>query len=71
MLAERNIRQEWLERTIRQPTLVEPDPVRPRVLRAFRRIAERGNRVLRVVYARRSGIVRVITVLFDRGARLG
>ena len=70
MLAERNIRQEWLERTIRSPKLVEPDPLRPGVLRAFRRIPERDNRVLRVVYVRRTDTVRVITVFFDRRARV-
>jgi hypothetical protein len=69
MLAERGIRREWVNLTILDPAAIEPDPSRPGVLRAFRRIAERGNLFLRVVYTQAGETVRVITVFFDRGRR--
>ena len=39
MLAERNIPREWVELTIRAPELVEPDPTRASITRAYRRMA--------------------------------
>jgi len=68
MIVERNIERDWVHDTIRSPDFVESDPDRPDIKRAFRRIPERGNRVLRVAYAEEDHI-RVITLFFDRGRR--
>ena len=48
--AERGLDREWIERTVRAPEFVEPDPSRPGVLRAFASLPERGGRILRVAY---------------------
>jgi hypothetical protein len=69
MLAERGIDREWIERTIREPDEIEPDPSRANVIRAFRSIPERNGRVLRVVYSTSADQIRVITAFFDRARR--
>jgi len=66
MLIERGIDRAWLETTIRDPEAIEPDPKRPGVLRAFRRIPEHGGRTLRVVYAPAGDSLKILTVFFDR-----
>jgi hypothetical protein len=69
MLVERRIERAWVELTIRTPDTAEPDPTRPGVTRAFRRIAERDGGILRVAYVSVGDIVRVLTVFFDRARR--
>jgi hypothetical protein len=69
MLLERQIDREWLEQTIAEPEVLEHDPSKPNVLRAFRRIPQRGHRMLRVAYIPAEASIRVITVFFDRGRR--
>ncbi len=69
MLIERGIDRAWVEATVQEPDAKEPDPKHPGVLRAFRRIPERGNRTLRVVYASVGDSLRVLTVFFDRKRR--
>jgi hypothetical protein len=69
MLTERNIKRDWVERTLTDPQSVEPDPSRDNVFRAYRPIAERDNRVLRVVYTQDKNEVRVLTSFFDRARR--
>ena len=69
MLFERGIDRAWVEATIRSPETLEPDAERPGVLRAFRRVSERGGRMLRVVYAPTGDSLRVLTVFFDRKRR--
>lgn len=66
MLIERSIERDWIERTIATPDIVESDPDRPDVFRAFKRIPERGDRLLRVAYVRTGETVRVVTAFFDR-----
>ena len=66
MLIERQIELAWVETTIREPQAVEPDPTRPGVFRAFRRITERDGRFLRVVYVPSGDTIRVLTAFFDR-----
>jgi hypothetical protein len=66
MLVERKIEASWVELAIREPEAVEPDPLRPGVLLAFRRVPERGGRFLRVVYVQDSNLIRVLTAFFDR-----
>ncbi len=51
MLAEREIDRGWVERTVKEPDEMEPDPNRAQVVRVFRSIPERDGRVLRVVYS--------------------
>jgi hypothetical protein len=46
------------------------DPDRPDIKRAFRRISERGNRVLRVAYVETEDAIRVVTLFFDRGKQI-
>jgi hypothetical protein len=67
MMTERDISPEWIERTLASPDSQEPDPLREGVIRAFRRIPERDNRVLRVAYARNGDTYRIIATFLDRG----
>ena len=67
-MGERKLAQEWIAETIHSPAFTEPDPTQPGAIRAFRRIAAFGNRVLRVVYYDAGTEYRVITVFFDRQA---
>jgi len=69
MLIERGIDRAWVETTIYEPESVDPDPAQPGVFRAYRRIAERGGRFLRVVYVPGDQNIRVLTAFFDRTRR--
>ena len=68
-MAERMISAAWVERTVGAPELRAPDPNDSDVEQFFRRVPERGGRVLRV--AVNTGVVpwRVVSVFFDRGMR--
>lgn len=68
-LAERAIERAWVERTLSSPESVEPDPIHPDRMRAFRALPERDGRVLRVVYVPIPGGARVVTMFLDRGRR--
>jgi hypothetical protein len=59
----------WIEATVRHPERTAPDPNDAALTRAWRRIAERGGRVLRVVYRQAGGDIVIVSVVFDRGAR--
>ncbi len=69
VLAERGIERAWIERTLNEPETIERDLSGAGTYRAFRAIAERGNRVLRVVYTQSGDDVRIITAFFDRARR--
>ena len=69
VLAERTISREWVERTVREPELRQPDPNDPLVERFFRRIPENDGRTLRVVVNTRVAPWRVVSVFFDRSKR--
>ena len=69
MLTERGISVEWLERTLNETTLREPDPLDPSAERRYRPIPGRDGRVLRVVVDLSVEPVCVITVFFDRNMR--
>ena len=69
MLVERDLSRSWIETTITHPEMVEPDPDRPNVLRAYRRIPERRGLWLRVAYVLAGDSARVITAFFDRAQR--
>jgi capsule polysaccharide modification protein KpsS len=66
VLDEREIRIEWLERTLSAPELVLLDPDAVTVERRFRRIPEFGGRVLRVAVNTAVDPNRVVSVFFDR-----
>ena len=66
VLAERNITIEWLERTLREPELKQPDPKDATLERRYRKIPEHENRVLRVVVNTTVAPERVVGVYFDR-----
>jgi Domain of unknown function (DUF4258) len=67
-MAERNIDEEWVSRTLTNPVLTQPDLQDPQCSCAYSVISECGGRVLKVVYANQHPL-RVITAYFDRGMR--
>ena len=69
MVVEREIDRAWVYDTINDPEVLEDDPHRPDVKRAFRRIPAQGNRVLRVAYVESAHEIRVVTLFFDRARR--
>jgi hypothetical protein len=69
VLEEREIPVEWLERVLNSPQRIEPDPADAELEHSLGRIAEFGNRVLRVVVNKTVRPVMVITVYFDRTMR--
>lgn len=70
MLAERSIEVAWVEQTVEVPEAIEHDRIDARLDHCLRRIAEYGNRVLRVVADRAQDPVLVVTAFFDRNARI-
>jgi hypothetical protein len=68
-LRKRKIELAWLERALADPDWREVDASKPGLTHAFVRIAERNDRVLRVVYNATVDPVRVITAYFDRRLR--
>lgn len=68
-MEERAIDEAWVDRAARQSEWTEPEPNDPTAERRFAAIPEFGNRVLRVVCVETANTIRVITALFDRGAR--
>ena len=70
-LQERGLKMEWVERTVRNPLWIQPEPRDQTAERRFARIDEFGGRILRVVCVETEDVIRVITALFDRDARSG
>lgn len=66
---KRKIAIAWIERALADPDWSEVDVSKPELVHAFVRIAERNDRVLRVVYNATVHPVRVVTVYFDRRLR--
>ena len=69
VMQERLIPNEWVESAVIEPDLRAPDPNDPEVERFFRRIPERGDRVLRVAVNTNVSPWRVVSVFFDRSRR--
>ena len=69
VLEERRIARRWLEAVLERPQKVEPDGEDPRLEHRLGRIAEHGNRVLRVVVDGNKRPVVVVTLYFDRTMR--
>ena len=68
-MEERKITKDWVETVVTEPSLRTPDPNDTEVERFFRRIPERGGRVLRVAVNTRVAPWRVVSVFFDRSMR--
>ena len=69
VLRERDISVEWVRRVLPHPRLRLPDAEDLDLLHALAPIAEREDRVLRVVYNGASEPWRVVTACFDRAWR--
>ena len=69
VMRERLIPKEWVQSVVAGPDSREPDPNDPEVERFFRRIPERGDRVLRVAVNTNVAPWRVVSVFFDRNRR--
>lgn len=65
-MVEREIRVEWVLRTLKKPEFRFDDPADSDLERFFCHIPERGGRVLRVVVNTQVHPWRIITVFFDR-----
>jgi hypothetical protein len=65
-MAERNIAEAWVSRTLENPARVEIDPIKPQCSHAYAVIPEYHNLVLKVIYDSVQYPVRVVTVYFDR-----
>ena len=66
VLEERQIPAAWMERALTSPALVELSAADATLESRFVRIAEHGNRVLRVVVNKSVVPLRVVRVYFDR-----
>jgi len=69
VLAERGIARGWMEAVLDRPQKVEPDREDTELEHRLGRIAEYGNRVLRVVVDGKKRPVVVVTLYFDRTMR--
>lgn len=69
VIAEREIETTWVVRVLRQPERTEVDRFDPALTHARGRIAERDDRMLRVVYNASVNPPRIVTVYFDRRQR--
>ena len=69
VLAERGIALDWLERVLATPEKTESDSINGKLEHRLGRIAEHGNRVLRVVFKPSATPMRIITAYFDRTMR--
>lgn len=67
-IAERHIRLDWVEKTVREPSWSESEPDDSTVERRFRAIPEHGDRVLRVAIRETKVAIHVISLHFDRRA---
>ena len=64
-IAKRQIRAQWIEDTLAYPARIESDQEDSELLHALRPIAERGFRVLRVIYNETIIPVAIVTAYFD------
>ena len=69
VLGERQIATAWIEHVLDSPQRIESDPDDPQLEHRLGRIAEHGNRVLRVVCNKTTSPPLVVTVYFDRAMR--
>lgn len=67
MLARRGLALEWIEDTLRDPTITKTDESDPALKLAFRKIRQADDKWLRVVYRMDKSDHLIITAFFDRG----
>jgi uncharacterized DUF497 family protein len=65
-LKKRQIKVAWMEQALTAPEVIETDPVDPDLEHRLARIAEFGNRVLRVIVNAKKRPPHVVTAFFDR-----
>jgi len=65
-LKKRQIKVDWMEQVLTAPEVIETDPVDPDLEHRLARIAEFGNRVLRVIVNAKKRPPHVVTAFFDR-----
>ena len=66
-LVDRKIEPEWVFQTIENPNLTLDHDTDIELQHLYRRIAEKGNRVLHVIFNRNQS--HVVTAYFDRNMR--
>jgi hypothetical protein len=66
VVIQRGIDVEWVERVLRNPEWTRADKVDGHLTHAIGRIAEHGDRYLRVVYNSAIQPCRIVSVFFDR-----
>ena len=64
-MAKRKLREEWIERVVRNPSRIEPDEVDATLEHRLAAVPELANRVLRVIVSKNEP-KRVITTHLDR-----
>jgi hypothetical protein len=69
-IVTRRIPLEWVIAAIEAPDRIAPDPRYPGRVRSHKRIPAFGGRILRVVHRSAGSDIIVITVHFDRRAKL-
>jgi hypothetical protein len=69
VMAERELAEDWVDRTVRAPEWREPDPADPAVERRFRTVPEREDRIMRVACLESATDIRILSAFLDRGAR--
>lgn len=69
VIAERAIREDWIERALSAPGRTVPDDADPLLIHHLRAVTEFGGRVLRVVVNPSVTPPRVVTAFFDRAMR--
>ena len=65
-IRERRIKLEWIDRVLSSPQKVLKDKDDPQLEHALGTIQEYGNRILRVIYNKKTNPYIIVTVYFDR-----
>jgi hypothetical protein len=69
VIKEREILMEYIERVINSPELIESDSEDDGLQHLMMKIKENDNRILKVIVAKDSDPVRIITAYYDRSMR--
>ncbi len=69
VVSERGLELSWIEDAVLQPDWTEIDPSEPPLQRRYRRVEERGGRILRVICLETDEEIRIITAFLDRKAQ--
>jgi hypothetical protein len=66
-LIDRKIERSWVEQAVENPDLLRDHETDPELEHCYSKIAEKGNRVMHVVFNRNES--RVVTAYFDRNMK--